>query len=519
MMSYKDVPDLFKAAAVNWVQDHAQSMGAALAFYTMFSIAPLLLIVIAVAGLVFGEEAARGEIFNQLDEWLGTSEALAVQGLIESAGQPARSVLASVFGFVLLFIGATSVFAELQDALDRIWRAPAKPGKSGLWKMVRARLLSFGMILGIGFLLMVSLAFSVGLTALSKWWNPLFGDWTTVANTIEVAFGIILSTAVFAIIYKTMPRVRIDWRDVWIGAIVTSLLFIAGKFLIGTYIGKTGISSGFGAAASLVVVLLWVYYSAQIFLFGAEFTWTYSHQFGSRKGQPLPVAATTLPAPSLNHHKIDEQRGTINLRQADCPGKAHEMTLHLPFGIKLIAANLLTNLMARAYAAGVDRGRNIAVRAVMIRGAGFFGFWLLLIGPDPVDLAAGLFAAAAATWTSLRLLPPNGRHWQYAALARFAVRFLQQSIIGGLDVARRALDPRLPLRPGFVAYPVRLPPGPARYAFGALTSALPGTLSTGSNKHGALIYHCLDVDQPVAAQLAIDEGLLTRALGGADDDT
>ncbi|GEM_PF-3570447 len=145
-MSYKDVSDLLKAAAVNWVHDYAQSMGAALAFYTMFSIAPLLLIVISVAGLVFGEEAARSEIFNQLDGMLGTSGALVVQG----AGQPARSVLASVFGFVLLFIGATSVFAELQDALDRIWRAPARAGKSGLWRLVRARLLSFGMILGIG---------------------------------------------------------------------------------------------------------------------------------------------------------------------------------------------------------------------------------------------------------------------------------------------------------------------------------------------------------------------------------
>lgn len=296
-MSYQDIPDLFKAAAVNWVHDYAQSMGAALAFYTMFSIAPLLLIVISIAGLVFGEEAARGEIFNQLDSMLGTPGALAVQSLIESAGKPATSVPASVFGLVFLFIGATSVFAELQDALDRIWRAPARAGNSGLWRLLRARLLSFGMILGIGFLLMVSLAFSAGLAALSKCWNPLFDGWVTVANTIELTLGVVLSTAVFAMIYKTMPRVRIDWSDVWVGATVTSLLFLAGKFLIGAYIGRTGISSAFGAAASLVVVLLWVYYSAQIFLFGAEFTWVYSHRFGSRKGQPLPVAAAVFPTP------------------------------------------------------------------------------------------------------------------------------------------------------------------------------------------------------------------------------
>lgn len=158
------------------------------------------------------------------------------------------------------------------------------------------------------------------------------------------------------------------------------------------------------------------------------------------------------------------------------------------------------------------------MRAVIIRGAGFFGFWLVLIGADPVDGVAGLFTAAAATWTSLRLLPPSSGRWQYAALARLAWRFMQQSIMGGLDVARRAFDPRLPLQPGFVTYPIRLPPGPARNAFCAFTSAMPGTLPTGVDEHGALLYHCLDVNQPVAAQLTVDEELLTRALGGTDGD-
>jgi membrane protein len=285
-MSFKDVSDLLKAAAVNWVHDYAQSMGAALAFYTMFSVAPLLLLVTSIAGLVFGEESARGEIFAQMQSMLGTQGALAVQGLLESVRKPAGSVPAAVFGSVFLFIGATSVFAELQDALDRIWRAPARAGSSGLWRLVRARLLSFGMILGIGFLLMVSLAFSAAVAALSRWWDPLFDGWTTVAYTINLVLSFVLSSAVFAMIYKSMPRVRIDWRDVWIGAVVTSLLFITGKFLIGVYLGRSAISSRFGAAGSLVVVLLWVYYSAQVFLFGAEFTWAYSHKFGSRKGQP-----------------------------------------------------------------------------------------------------------------------------------------------------------------------------------------------------------------------------------------
>jgi len=290
-MSYKDISELLKSAAVNWVHDYAQSMGAALAFYTMFSIAPLLLIVISVAGIAFGEEAARGEIYEQLQGLLGTPGALAVEGLLESAGKPGESVLTTFLGVVLLFIGATSVFAELQDAFDRIWRAPARAGTAGLWNLVRVRLVAFGMILGIGFLLMVSLVFSAGMAALSARWDPLFSGWGAVANTLDVAISILLATAVFAMIYKSMPRVRIDWKDVWVGATVTSLLFMAGKFLIGVYIGRTSISSGFGAAASLVVVLLWVYYSAQIFLFGAEFTRAYSHKFGSRKGQPLPVAA------------------------------------------------------------------------------------------------------------------------------------------------------------------------------------------------------------------------------------
>jgi len=284
-MTHTDILGLFKTAAINWVDDYAQSMGAALAFYTMFSIAPLLLIVISVAGFFFGEEAARGEIFGQLHELLGASGALAVQNLLESAGKPAENLLTAVLGLLFLYIGATSVFAELQDALNRIWKVPTKPEGSGLWRLVRARLLSFGMILGIGFLLMVSLAFGAGLAALNRWWEPLMAGWDGVVRTLELALSVVLATAVFAMIYKTMPRARIAWKDVWIGAIVTSMLFVLGKFLIGAYIGKSGISTGFGAAASLVIVLLWVYYSAQIFLFGAEFTWAYAHKCGSRKGQ------------------------------------------------------------------------------------------------------------------------------------------------------------------------------------------------------------------------------------------
>jgi membrane protein len=287
---------VFKDAAVNWVDDYAQSMGAALAFYTMFSIAPVLLIVTFVAGTVFGEEAARGEIFGQLADLLGAQGAAAVQALLEDAGRPEGRSVAALLGSVVFFVGATSVFAELQDALNRVWRVPVRVAHASLWRFLRARLLSFGMILGIGFLLTVSLAFSAGLAALGKWWHPLFGDWDTFESVVEQGLSVSLATVVFAMIYKTMPRARIAWRDVWVGAAFTAVLFISGRFVIGAYLGRTSVLTAFGAAAALVVVLLWVYYSAQIFLFGAEFTWVYSHRFGSRRGQPTP-GGLEAPAP------------------------------------------------------------------------------------------------------------------------------------------------------------------------------------------------------------------------------
>ena len=303
-MTVKDLWGLVKAAASGWVDDYAQSMGAALAYYTIFSIAPLLLIVISIAGLVFGDQAARGEIFNQLEGMLGAPGALAVQGLLEGVRKPTESVTAMIFGGGLLLIAATSVFGELQDALDRIWRAPEKAGQSGFWGLIRARLLSFGMILGIGLLLMVSLVASAALAALRDWRGRGFGDWASVASISELGLSFVVITAVFAMIYKIMPRVRIAWKDVWIGAAATGLLFTVGKFLIGVYIGRSGIASAFGAAASLVVLLVWVYYSAQIFLLGAEFTWAYAHKFGSRRNvrseNPSTVLSPATPRQGLS---------------------------------------------------------------------------------------------------------------------------------------------------------------------------------------------------------------------------
>ena len=281
-----------------WLDDYAPSMGAALAFYTMFSIAPLLLIIIAVAGSVFGAEAARGEILVQLAGLMGREGATMIEGLIKSANEPEKSALAAVIGAVLLLIGATSVFGELQDALDRIWRAPVPVKTTGLFNLLRTRLLSFGMIFGISFLLMVSLVVSAGLSVLGKWLGPMFAGWEAVAQLVNFFASFALITVLFALIYKFMPRVKVAWRDVWFGAAFTSLLFTIGKLLIGLYIGKSGVASVFGAAGSLAVLLLWVYYSAQIFLLGAEYTWVYAHAVGSKKDSVRPLSAEDQPSHS-----------------------------------------------------------------------------------------------------------------------------------------------------------------------------------------------------------------------------
>ena len=281
---------LLKESVAAWIDDYASSMGAALAYYTVFSIAPLLLIVIAVAGFFFGSAAAEQAIASELEGLVGHDAAIAVRGLLESASSPSGSVISALAGLGVLLIGATTVFAELQDALDRIWRAPAAAQRSGLWSLIRARLLSFGMILGIGFLLTVSLVVSALLAALGKWWGDWLVGWQTVFQGIDFVLSLALVTVIFALIYKVMPRVNVRWHDVWIGAGVTALLFTVGKILIGLYLGRSGIESAFGAAGSLIVLLAWVYYAAQIFLLGAEFTWVYAHRYGSRQGESLARA-------------------------------------------------------------------------------------------------------------------------------------------------------------------------------------------------------------------------------------
>ena len=286
--SFTDWWTMSKQALVAWSDDYAPSMGAALSYYSVFSMAPLLLIVISVAGLVFGEDAARGEVFGQLRGMMGPEAAKAIEDLLTSVNKPSQGIASTIIGLVVLLIGATSVFGELQDALDRIWRAPARDRSGGLWNLLRTRLLSFGMILGIAFLLMVSLVLGAVVSALGKWWGDAFLGWEILAQAVNLLLGFALTCGVFAMIYKIMPRVAVRWYDVWLGAAVTALLFTIGRFLIGLYIGKSGVASGFGAAGSLIVIFVWVYYSAQIFLMGAEFTWIYAKTFGSMRNLKAP---------------------------------------------------------------------------------------------------------------------------------------------------------------------------------------------------------------------------------------
>ena len=274
------------AAANAWMDDYAPSMGAALSYYTLFSLAPLLVLIIAIAGMVFGQDAAQGAIIAQLQGIMGEEGATAVQGLLQAAREPSTGIVASIVGGVLLLLGATAIFAELQTDLDRIWEVPAKAKPSGIWGWLRSRVLSFGLVLGLAFMLMISLVVSAALAATSEWLGGGAAE-SVLANVLNFIASFALFTVLFAMIYKLMPTAKISWHDVWMGAAVTALLFNVGKSLIGLYLAKSSVDSGFGAAGSFVILVAWFYYSAQIFLFGAEYTWVYANskvQDGSSRG-------------------------------------------------------------------------------------------------------------------------------------------------------------------------------------------------------------------------------------------
>lgn len=299
-MSPKDYYRLIRNSVIAWQSDYASSLGAAIAFYTAFSIAPLMIILIAVAGAVWGEDAVRGELMQQLGGLIGSDAAAGIQALIRDADRPNQGLTATLASAAVLIWSSTRVFAELQSALDRIWEVPKAARMQGIWRTLRTRLLSFGLVLGLAFLLLVSLVISTGLAALGQWAGGYFPGMEAVLQLLNAVITFGVTTVLFAMIFKFMPQAAIAWRDVWTGALVTAMLFEIGKLLIGLYVGKSASVSVLAAAGSLIILLIWVYYAALVFLLGAEFTWIYARDHGSRRnkanaGQADPARGQAPP--------------------------------------------------------------------------------------------------------------------------------------------------------------------------------------------------------------------------------
>ena len=280
-MKLTPISAFLREVVQKWSKDNALTLGAALAYYTIFSMAPLLVLAIAVAGLVFGRAAAQGEIVAHIQGMLGASGAELIESMIERASEPASGVLATVISLATMLFGASGVFGQLQGSLNQIWGADTGR-RAGVKGQLQRRAASFSMILVMGFLLLVSLALSALIAGLHRFIDDYFTVPSEFLSLANVAVSFVIVMAMFAMIFKLLPDARIEWRDVWLGAAVTALLFTLGRSLIGIYLGRAGITSVYGAAGSLVLVLLWVYYSAQLLFLGAEFTEVYSRRFGSR---------------------------------------------------------------------------------------------------------------------------------------------------------------------------------------------------------------------------------------------
>jgi membrane protein len=285
---------LLEETASDWMADNAPRLGAALAYYTVFSISPLMVIVTAILGLLFSKDVARQALFAQMAQLVGPASAQAVEAILAHMHHPQTGLLATAIAAVTLLIGATGVFVELQDALNLVWGVKPSATSSTWLSFLRNRLLSFAMILAIGFLLLVSLVLSAALTALGRYLGHLAPEMNVLWQGVNFLFSFGIITLLFALIFKVLPDVRIAWKDVWIGAVLTSFLFTVGKFLLGLYLGRTGLASAYGAAGSVVVILVWVYYSAQILFFGAEFSQVYAN-FRGKSLRPTSYAEPIHP--------------------------------------------------------------------------------------------------------------------------------------------------------------------------------------------------------------------------------
>jgi len=283
MSSFKDnaVVKVLKETASGWDDDNVTRLAASLAYYTLLSIAPLIILAVAVAGLAFGQDAAREHIGGQLAGVVGGGAAGAIQAIAANAKAPGTGILSLVVGIIVLLFGASGVFGELQSALNTVWDVAPKPGR-GIWGVVKDRFFSFTLVVGVAFLLLVSLIVSAALTWVGQIFASSLPGGAFVWQVLNFCISLAVITALFALMFKTIPDVRIKWRDVWVGSAVTAGLFVLGKFLLGLYLGSAGVSSAYGAAGSIVALVIWVYYSAQVLLVGAEFTEVYARLYGSR---------------------------------------------------------------------------------------------------------------------------------------------------------------------------------------------------------------------------------------------
>ena len=269
-------------SVAGWWNDNVPRLGASLAYYTLFALAPILIVAISIGGLVFGPEAVRGEIVGQIQGLVGREGAEAIQSMLEGASRPGSSIAATVVGIITFFLGATGAFLELQTALNAIWHVEPKSDGSYWRVLVMQRVISFGLVVARGFLLLTSLLVSAALAAIYRYMGNAFPGVVVLWEALNVIVSLTVITLLFALIYKVLPDVKLSWRDVWVGALVTAGLFSIGRLIIGLYLGTASIASTYGAAGSVIVILVWVYYSAQIILLGAEFTRAYVDEFGRR---------------------------------------------------------------------------------------------------------------------------------------------------------------------------------------------------------------------------------------------
>jgi membrane protein len=310
----KSLWQVLKETAKDWSEDKAARLAAALAYYTIFSLAPLLIIIIGIAGLVFGRQAVQGQLVGQIQGVVGQQGAQLIQTMIQGASKPSSGIIATVIGAVTLLVGAMGVFGQLQDSLNTIWEVKPRPGR-GFLAVVKDRLASFLMVLGIGLLLVVSLVISAAVSAFGQEAGRLLGS-SAVAQVLNFLVPFLVITLLFAMIFKVLPDVEISWREVWVGAAVTALLFSVGRILLGLYLGRAGTTSAYGAAGSLVIVLLWIYYSAQILFFGAEFTQVYARRY-DRQIEPSANAVRVSAAERAN-------QGMEGSKTQDTKGSATE---------------------------------------------------------------------------------------------------------------------------------------------------------------------------------------------------